>query len=298
LYDILPILGSGLVISGALLLAMAIAPVWKIFRQLPTGGLRYSWGFLILLILIFIAGYVIYAEFSPVQFSQLLDLIVPIIFFGGAIFVFVVCSLSLRTTRDIMQNYALKQENITDSLMGIFNRRYLDRRLNDETERALNYSHPLSIFLIDIDHFKRVNDNYGHQVGDLVLQNIAQVIKHSLRESDVLARFGGEEFVVILPRTKGSTSYTLAERLRHVVEDFQLALPGEPDSAPLSINVTVSIGVAELNDQCKTCQCLIENADRSLYQAKRNGRNRVIMSKSSNTETKKNGNPMRSPELQ
>ncbi|RTR37057.1 GGDEF domain-containing protein [Shewanella canadensis] len=298
MFDILSVLGSGLVISGALLLATAIAPVWKIFRQLPTGGLRYSWGFLILLILIFIAGYIVYAKFSSVQFSQPLDLVVPIIFFCGAIFVFVVCNLSLRTTRDIMQNYALKQENITDSLMGIFNRRYLDRRLKDETERALNYSHPLSIFLIDIDHFKQVNDNYGHQVGDLVLKNIAQLIKHSLRESDVLARFGGEEFVVILPRTKDSTSYTLAERLRHVVADFKLTLPREPDSEPLSINVTVSIGVAELNAQCKDCQCLIENADRALYQAKRNGRNRVIMSKSSNTDTRKNGNLISSPELQ
>jgi len=298
LYDILPILGSGLVISGALLLAMAIAPVWKIVRQLPTGGLRYSWGFLILLILIFIVGYVIYAKFSPVQFSQLFDLVVPIIFFCGAIFVFVVCSLSLRTTRDIMQNYALKQENITDSLMGIFNRRYLDRRLKDETERALSYSQPLSIFLIDIDHFKLVNDNYGHQVGDLVLKNIAQLIKRSLRESDVLARFGGEEFVVILPRTQGSTSYTLAERIRHVVADFQQVIPRDSDNEPLSINVTVSIGVAELNAQCKDCQCLIENADRALYQAKRNGRNRVIISKRSNTDTKKNGPLIRSPELQ
>lgn len=296
MYDILPVLGSGLVISGALLLAIAIAPVWKIFRQLPAGGLRYSWGFLILLILVFIVGYVVYAKFSQIQFSQPLDLVVPIIFFGGAIFVFVVCSLSLRTTRDIMQNYALKQENITDSLMDIFNRRYLDRRLKDETERAINYSHPLSIFLIDIDHFKLINDNYGHQVGDLVLKNIAQLIKHSLRESDVLARFGGEEFVVILPRTKDTTSYTLAERLRHVVADFQLALPGESDKVPSSIAVTVSIGVAGLTPDCKDSQCLIESADRALYQAKRNGRNQVLMSK--NTDTEKNGSQVGLPELQ
>lgn len=299
MYDILPVLGSGLVISGALLLAIAIAPVWKIFRQLPSGGLRYSWGFLILLILIFIAGYVVYAEFSSVKFTHPFDLVVPIIFFCGAIFVFVVCSLSLRTTRDIMQNYALKQENITDPLMGIFNRRYLDRRLKDETQRALNYSHPLSIFLIDIDHFKRVNDNYGHQVGDLVLKDIAQLIKRSLRESDVLARYGGEEFVVILPRTKDSTSYLLAERLRHVVADFQLSLPRKSDRDPLSIGVTVSVGVATLNFECKDCHCLIENADKSLYQAKQNGRNQVVMSKSKcNIAGDNHGSLIDSPELQ
>ncbi len=275
-------------------MAIAIVPVWKIFRQLPIGGLRYSWGFLILLILIFIAGYVVYAKFSPVQFSQPFDLVVPVIFFCGAIFVFVVCSLSLRTTRDIMQNYALKQENITDSLMGIFNRRYLDRRLKDETERALNYAHPLSIFLIDIDHFKQVNDNYGHQVGDLVLKNIAQNIKESLRESDVLARYGGEEFVVILPRTQVSTSYTLAERLRHVVANSQLVLPGESDIDILSIGVTVSVGVAGLTSKCKDYQCLIKNADRALYQAKQNGRNQVIMS-SNNVNRESSGTLVGSP---
>ncbi|WP_299786746.1 GGDEF domain-containing protein [uncultured Shewanella sp.] len=284
MYDILPVLGSGLVISGALLLAIAIAPVWKIFRQLPAGGLRYSWGFLILLILIFIAGYIVYAKFSSVQFTQPLDLVVPIIFFGGAIFVFVVCSLSLRTTRDIMQNYALKQENITDSLMEIFNRRYLDRRLNDETERAINYSHPLSIFLIDIDHFKQINDSYGHQIGDQVLKYIAQLLKRSIRESDVLARYGGEEFVVILPRTQVSTSYQLAERLRHLVADYVLTLPKEADKDSLSLAVTVSVGVAGLTPDCKNSHCLIEKADKALYQAKQSGRNRVVMSELNNID--------------
>ena len=298
MYDILPVLGSGLVISGALLLATAIAPVWKIFRQLPAGGLRYSWGFLILLILIFIAGYVVYAKFSSVQFSQPLDLVVPVIFFGGAIFVYVVCSLSLRTTRDIMQNYALKQENITDSLMEIFNRRYLDRRLKDETERAINYSHPLSIFLIDIDHFKRINDTYGHQVGDQVLKNIAQLLKRSIRESDVLARYGGEEFVVILPRTQVSTSYQLAERLRHIVADFELTLPEDVSRDPVTINVAVSVGVAGLTPDCKDSQCLIENADQALYRAKRNGRNQVVISKSNNIDTEKSGNQIGAAELQ
>jgi len=275
LYDILPVLGSGFVIFGALLLAMTIAPVWKLFRQLPTGRLRYSWGFLILLILFFIAGYIVYAKFSLVKFSHPLDLVVPIIFFCGAIFVFVVCNLSLRTTSDIMQLYALKQENITDSLMGIFNRRYLDRRLKEETQRAQSYSQPLSIFMIDIDHFKKINDKYGHHVGDLVLKNIALNIKESLRESDVLARYGGEEFVVILPRTQVSTSYILAERLRHVVANCQLALPGESGIDILSIGVTVSVGVAGLTSKCKDYLCLIKNADRALYQAKQNGRNQV-----------------------
>jgi diguanylate cyclase (GGDEF)-like protein len=277
MYDILPVLGSGLVICGALLLAMAIGPIWTLFRQLPIGGLRYSWGFLILLILFFIAGYVVYAKFSLVKAYQPLDLVVPIIFFCGAIFVFVVCSLSLKTTSDIMQLYALKQENITDSLMGIFNRHYLDRRLKEETQRAQSYSKPLSIFMIDIDHFKIINDNYGHQIGDLVLKNIAQNIKESLRESDVLARYGGEEFVVILPRTQISTSYKLAERLRQVVENTQLPLPEEPGIDMLSIGGTVSVGVAGLTSECKDYLCLIKNVDRALYQARQNGRNQVEM---------------------
>ncbi len=273
--DTLPLLASGLVICGALILAMAITPVWTIFNRLPTGELSHSWGFLILLILFFITGYVIYAKFCVVTFSQPLDLVVPVIFFCGAIFVFVVCSLSLKTTSDIMQIHALKQENITDSLTGIFNRRYLDRRLKEETQRAQSYSKPLSIFLIDIDHFKNINDKYGHQIGDLVLKNIAQNIKMSLRESDIVARYGGEEFIVILPLTQVSTSYTLAERLRTIIENTQLVLPGESEIDILPIGVTVSVGVAGMTSECKDYQCLIKNADRALYQSKQNGRNQV-----------------------
>ncbi|WP_350433057.1 GGDEF domain-containing protein [Shewanella sp. H8] len=275
--DTLPLLGSGFVICAAILLAMAIAPVWKLFSQLPTGGLRYSWGFLILLILFFIVGYIVYAQFNLMTFSQPLDLVVPVIFFCGAIFVLVVCTLSLKTTSDIMQMNALKQENITDPLTDIFNRRYLERRLKEETQKAQSYSNPLSIFLIDIDHFKIINDNYGHQIGDLVLKNIAQNIKMSLRESDLIARYGGEEFIVILPLTQVFTSYTLAERLRTVVENSKLAIPSDTGIDIISIGVTVSIGIAGLTSECKDYQCLIKNADTALYQAKQNGRNQVRM---------------------
>jgi diguanylate cyclase (GGDEF)-like protein len=131
--------------------------------------------------------------------------------------------------------------------------------------------------MTDINHFKNVNDNYGHQIGDLVLKSITKNIKGSFRELDILARYGGEAFVVILPRTQASISYTLAERLRHVVANAQLPLPEEPGTGILSIGVTVSVGVAGLTSKCKDYQCLIKNADRALYQAKQNGRNQVRM---------------------
>ncbi|MDD8058364.1 GGDEF domain-containing protein [Shewanella metallivivens] len=275
--EILPFLGSGLIIFGAFLLAIAMTLVWKIIGLLPKGRLQHSWFFLLLLILFFVISYCLYAKYSYVNISVTADIVVPIIFFLGAIFVYIVCNLSLKTTRDIMQIYILKQENNTDPLTGIFNRRYLDNYLNKETTKAQSFTLPLSVCLIDIDHFKNINDNYGHPVGDLVLKSIAKNIKESLRDSDVLTRYGGEEFVVVLPGTQVSTSYKLAERLRKNIESLQVAIPGKSGQNELTVKVTISIGVTELSLECKDYMCLIKNADTALYRAKNNGRNQVFI---------------------
>lgn len=275
--EILPLLGSGLIIFGAFLLAFSMTLVWKIMGILPNGRLQHSWGFLLLLILFFVISYCLYAKYSYVNIYVKADLIVPIIFVLGAIFVYIVCNLSLKTTRDIMQIDILKKENITDPLTGIFNRRYLDSYLNDETNKAQSFTLPLSVCLIDIDHFKSINDNYGHQVGDLVLKNIAKDIKKSLRDSDVVTRYGGEEFVVVLPGTQVSTSYKLAERLRKNIEKTQVTIPGKSGREDFTVKITISIGVTELSVECKDYLCLIKNADTALYKAKNNGRNQVFI---------------------
>ncbi|MFH2123760.1 MAG: GGDEF domain-containing protein [Pseudomonadota bacterium] len=163
--------------------------------------------------------------------------------------------------------------------MGIYNRRYLDRRLSEEIERARRYKVPFSIFLLDIDYFKKVNDTYGHQIGDMVLKKLGAVIVDSVRELDVAVRYGGEEILVILPNTKVVNAVELAERLRQKVEETMMAAPDLEKEWP-SIYVTVSIGVAgyQFSDDFDTVRNVVERADQALYEAKETGRNKVISS--------------------
>jgi diguanylate cyclase (GGDEF)-like protein len=269
-------IGNGLVITGILILAITLLPLWRLFGQLPIGPIRSQWRILTVLILFFIAGYIVYASLNWDGGSEVFDLVVPTVFFCGALFVFMVCSLSSNTARDIIQIYTLQQENITDPLMEIFNRRYLERRLKEEVLRSQRYQLPFSILMLDVDYFKNINDTYGHQVGDIVLKKIGQLILNSVRESDVVARYGGEEILVILPNTIDSEAVVFAERLRQTVEDFEIELPDQSSESQLPIGITVSIGVAGFNQRTLDSHRLIENVDRALYRAKGSGRNKVI----------------------
>jgi diguanylate cyclase (GGDEF)-like protein len=161
-----------------------------------------------------------------------------------------------------------------DSLTGLPNRRTFDRRLNAEFKRARRFSEPISVLLIDADHFKQVNDQYGHQVGDEVLRRLAATLRENLpREYDVIARIGGEEFAALLPHTSRDDAVFVAERLRSAIESSPI-----PTSAG-KLDVTISVGVGSLlnraNTEPQTTLDVLDEADRSLYESKRLGRNRV-----------------------
>lgn len=269
-------IGNGLVILGIIILAFALLPVRGLFVQLPAGSVRSQWKILTVLILFFIAGYIGYSVLYWNESDKIYDLVVPAIFVCGAFFVFIVCSLSLKTARDIMEIFTLQQESITDPLLGIFNRRHLDRQLKKETLRAIRYALPLSIFLVDIDHFKKINDTYGHQVGDSVLKGVSQLLISSLRATDIVARYGGDEFLGILPNTSCSSAYDLVERLRMNIEDHEIKLPYDKAGDQLLMRVTISCGVACLNEATLDEKALMKNVDKALYQAKNSGRNIVI----------------------
>ncbi|MBN1148166.1 MAG: diguanylate cyclase, partial [Anaerolineales bacterium] len=163
----------------------------------------------------------------------------------------------------------IQQLAITDTLTGIFNRRHLFALGQREFLRAKRLSHSLSVIMLDIDHFKQVNDSYGHAAGDHVLHRLAQLLRSAIREIDIIGRYGGEEFTIILPETNLFTAQEIAERLReHVNETFQGA-----DSNPISI--TVSIGVAEIQEDIPDFTALVAQADTAMYSAKQEGRNRV-----------------------
>jgi two-component system cell cycle response regulator len=170
----------------------------------------------------------------------------------------------------------LKLDGLTDPLTRVANRRAFERRLREEVERWSRRDEPLACIFVDVDHFKLVNDRYGHQVGDRVLQRVAQLLGKDLRATDVLARYGGEEFVLLLPHTDAQRAATIAERLRGTLAEYPLREGGGPQ-----VVVTASFGVAALDaeaaDHGPAAESrIVREADQALYRAKRTGRNRVV----------------------
>ncbi|MBI5450295.1 MAG: sensor domain-containing diguanylate cyclase [Gammaproteobacteria bacterium] len=177
----------------------------------------------------------------------------------------------------------LKRQGLTDTLTGINNRRFFDQRLAEEVEAAKRSKAPLSCLLLDVDHFKRVNDQYGHLIGDRVLKDVALLVRGQLRGSDVLARYGGEEFVALLPATAEGAAIEVAERVREAIEGgvFRDA-QGQPFCVTMSIGVT-TFDPATTADAAQTRgESLVRQADICLYRCKQQGRNRVISSGSLN----------------
>ncbi len=170
-----------------------------------------------------------------------------------------------------IENARLYRQAVIDGLTGIYNRAFLDNFLIKSIDQAQRYKKPLSILLIDIDYFKKVNDTYGHDVGDLVLKKTAQVMKKLARKSDLLARYGGEEFVVVLTETNLNGAKNFAEKLRKAVAENSIKI--ELDRREISLRITVSIGVTESGDEQRLA--LLKNAYNALYLAKEKGRNRV-----------------------
>jgi diguanylate cyclase (GGDEF)-like protein len=163
-----------------------------------------------------------------------------------------------------------EQLALTDALTGVRNRRWFMTQAALEFERATRHGRALALVLIDVDHFKRVNDEHGHQTGDRLLVEIAQTCAATLRRTDLLARFGGEEFIVLLPETGQREAVRLAERMRQAVQ----AGLRDPQH-PLQVPVTISLGVVAMSAATPTLDALIRATDQALYDAKRAGRDRV-----------------------
>ena len=159
----------------------------------------------------------------------------------------------------------------TDRLTGLNNRGYWEEELKREYARHRRYGSSASLVIFDIDHFKKVNDTYGHQAGDTVIQSLAKIVSEQIRDTDIAGRYGGEEFVVLLPDVDAAGGRVFAERLRGVVERLQISHEGQV------IPFSISLGVADLSEPCHDHQQLIERADQALYGSKRNGRNQVTV---------------------
>jgi diguanylate cyclase (GGDEF)-like protein len=181
-----------------------------------------------------------------------------------------------RQAAEVIRSAQLLEETrrlaITDALTGLFNRRHFNQQLEENVGRATRYDEPLALVFLDVDHFKSVNDKFGHQAGDRCLQALARTLRESVRDSDQIARIGGEEFAILLIRADRELALSIAERLRTRIDD--LILEEDP---PLPVDLTASLGVAFFREDGSDPKSLMRAADRALYTAKRLGRNRVVL---------------------
>ena len=168
---------------------------------------------------------------------------------------------------------------MTDPLTGLFNRRYALPHLSRIAARAVADDRPFAVMVLDIDHFKRVNDQHGHASGDAVLQEVARRIKENLRSVDLVARFGGEEFLVAMPDTDLTSARIAAERLRTVIENKPVTVPGNTASVQVTLSIGVAIGGLP-DESARTVETLVDQADKALLWAKSEGRNQVTFGQS------------------
>jgi diguanylate cyclase (GGDEF)-like protein/PAS domain S-box-containing protein len=199
----------------------------------------------------------------------------PITDANGTITHFVAVSEDITSRKEteekIMRlNAGLELLAMTDHLTSLYNRRYFMQRGTEEFKRARRTNQSLSILMLDIDQFKKVNDTYGHEAGDVTLQQVAAALKSSLREIDILGRMGGEEFAVLLPNTQSKDAGLLAERIRQSVGDAPFEIPGK------LLTITISIGAAVITNEMSGIDDMLRNADTAMYNAKRRGGNRVM----------------------
>lgn len=169
----------------------------------------------------------------------------------------------------------LEHQAQTDPLTQVANRGRFIEIANEELARCRRYGHPLSLWMIDVDHFKVVNDTYGHHAGDVALQSLMVTSRQALRDWDIMGRMGGEEFAVLLPETDSKQAQDVADRLRLAVAATDI-----PIENGATVRLTVSTGIATANDDDVTVETLLDRADKALYEAKRSGRNKVCVSES------------------
>lgn len=177
-----------------------------------------------------------------------------------------ICANSIQNAHYVER---VKQLAYLDGLTGIFNRRFFEMRINEEIERARRYGSGMAVIIADIDHFKRLNDEFGHLLGDEVLRQVSSIFHQQVRKIDVVCRYGGEEFAILLTQTNEHQALTIAEKLRRQVQQWQF--PGVPRT------ITVSAGVAAFPAHGRSRDDIVRAADRGLYAAKQDGRNRVCM---------------------
>ena len=183
-----------------------------------------------------------------------------ILIFGALFIIILILGIN-----GIRQNLLLKNLSQIDTLSGLYNRRFMNKKIEEEISKYKRYKIPFSVLLIDVDFFKKINDTYGHDKGDFVIKRISNLLKQNIRDSDICARWGGEEFLILVPNNNLDGALILANNLKELIEK---------NNFEIKENVTISIGVSTF-DENSSQEKLLKSADIALYKAKENGRNRT-----------------------
>ena len=230
-------------LAGALAIAQYLGIVWYADLHFPLNDAAYA--------------PFVYGMFDwPTQVSRLVLLLIA----------------TILSATVVLRAQQLRRLSTIDRMTGVYNRGYFDERLAAELSRARRQSEPLAVVMVDVDHFKRFNDNFGHAAGDAGLRALTTLIRHSIRRSDLVARYGGEEFVLVLPITTAEQAIDKLEALRRAVSQLAIRLPKQDTVAHL----TMSAGIAIFPEDGVTADELIDQADARLFEAKETGRNRVV----------------------
>lgn len=267
------LLANILLLSGICLYAASLFSVQQLVKRLPLGEVRNNWKVLSFFIVGFIVGYISYMTMLLVGKISLISITYPAICFAVSAFVLLLCFLTYQTTRDIGEAIAMEQASIIDPILDIYNRRYFDRRIDEETQRSRRYNQPLSIIIFEVDQFKSIVKKQGALVGDVVLRKVSDYLVAAVRSSDIVARYDEHKIVIATTQTKPDMAIMLADRLRGEIEKLNV-LPSN-ESTEDALQITVTAGVSCVEDRIKSGFDLTDVAEKAMKRANTEGNNRV-----------------------
>ncbi len=268
------LLANILILCGISCFAASLFTIQHLIKKLPLGKVRNNWQILSFFIVGFIVGLSVYQVMMWTGKVELASITFPAVSLAVAAFVLLLCFLTYQTTRDIREAIAMDQASIIDPILDIYNRRYFDRRIDEETQRSRRYKLPLSLILFDIDDYSSVKDNHGKLVAEVVLRKVSDYVVNTVRSSDIVARFDEHKIVVGTTQTDEEMAKVLADRLRSEIAKLDV-LPQHDQENTTALQITVSAGVSSVLDSVKTGFDLVDITEKALQQANKLGPNNV-----------------------
>ncbi len=259
-----------LIFSSILLFAASIFAIQQLIQKLPLGKVRNNWKILSFFIVGILVGLLVSMPMMWTGNIVLSSLMFPIIGIAISAFVVMLCFLTYQTTCDIREAIAIDQASIIDPALEIYNRRYYERRIDEETQRSRRYELPLSLIMFEIDEFSSVVNKHGRLVGDVVLKKVSDFIVNSVRASDIVARYEDQKIVIVTTQTDKEMTMKLADRLRGEIEELNVLQVNEEDSSE-TLGVTVSAGVSTVEENIKSGFDLSDVAEKSVEEINQAG---------------------------